>query len=242
MLALDALHGVPPTILAVLGTGRSVLDLGAFHKPRELVFRHLRDRWPECAYAWQLEYTEGLSARSQGRQFPHWNVPIKGVPLDAFDEAREIIVGTWCRSAPNAGRSAQYVAPFRDAAAFMRYCFDHFGKVSQRPPAGFRGRRFDASRNYLWLPRAEAREATRASLAAKRAMWAARQELGEKADAYDLELRAREIEAENAATDWDLVELVQVGGLTVDIRSFDEPHRGRSYRPPAGTAAPRRTN
>lgn len=241
LLALDALHGNAPDLVAILGTGLSTVDLRQFCRSREFVFRALRRDWPETEYAYLVEYTLGRSLRSGGRRFPHWNIPIKGIPSADHGQAAEVIRETWARNCPGALPQAQYVEPLRTAGGLMRYLFDHFAKIEQRPPATFRGRRFGTSRGYLWTDNPSARKVARDSLAAKAALWKARQELP-GASAHDLELRAAEMRAENDGFVWDLVELVRSGNMVVDIRGFDEPHRGRSWRPtPASGDAPART-
>jgi hypothetical protein len=130
--------------------------------------RHLRKRWPLAEYACLLEFTTGYGPLSGGRRRPHWNLLLKGIPLDDLDEARALIVEVWCRNV-DAKPAGQHVGPVREAGGLMRYLALHFQKESQSPPAGFRGQRFNCSRGYFTsMTRAEARVEAKAALWDKR--------------------------------------------------------------------------
>lgn len=168
MLALDALAGSAPQVWAVLTTATSTTDMSLFYKARELVLRRLRQRWPNVEYACLLEFTTGYGPRSGGLRRPHWNLLLKGIPVEAIDQAREVIVRIWCDHV-DALPAGQYVGPIQEAGGLMRYIALHFQKESQSPPEGFRGQRFNCSRWYFTgMTRVEARGAAKESLWEKR--------------------------------------------------------------------------
>jgi len=238
VLTLDALYGEAPGLLAVLGTAAVTLDMSRFYVGRREVMRALRREWPEARYGCHVEYTTGDAERSGGDRRPHWNLLFKGIPAEDFEAAGEVIVSEWCRRVPTAAPEAQYVGAVRNEGGLIRYLSQHFGKVSQRPPEGFHGHRFVCSRDFLWLPTPDARAAARESLAAGRRLWKACQLLQDGGSAEDVEAFAAALNAEAEGRSWDLVEVVKVNDLVVDVRGFDQPHRGRSWRPPAPCVPP----
>lgn len=154
MLVADAERAGPdgarlPQLYCVLTTRTPALDLKPFSKGLELVTRALRRRWGKgVQYAALLEYTTGTSWRSQGHRMPHWNLLLKGVPAEARAEASGIVAERWC-SHVDAEPAGQYVGEIdRGVPGLVRYLALHFNKVDQRPPRGFRGKRFNPSLGY----------------------------------------------------------------------------------------------
>lgn len=185
MLALDAMEGDAPQVWAVLTTRTATDDMTRFYDARELVMRALRRQFPRARYACLLEFTTGYGPRSGGLRRPHWNLLLKGIPAAAARRARQIVVRTWCRNV-DAAPSGQYVGAIAEVGGLMRYIALHFQKESQAPPAGFRGQRFNCSRDYFTgRTRAEAREDARLALSEKRALWKLGQHTGLTGDALE---------------------------------------------------------
>jgi hypothetical protein len=222
LLALDAMHGVAPTYVAILGTRTPSIDPARFYDARQLLLRAIRAKWPLAEVAALVEFTTGTGPRSGGLRRPHWNVLLKGVP-DGQQEALEaVVLRSWCRNV-DAARGAQYVAPIASAGGLIAYTAQHFQKQSQAPPPGWRGHRFLKSRGYLWTDTAAAREEARASLRLKRAIRRARM-AGH--GAHDAELLARQALELAAATTWELVDVQRALA-----RSPAEPSRSFSSVP-----------
>lgn len=207
MLWLDACEHEAPTVYACLGTRTATSDPRPFYRGRELVMRALRRHWP-ARYASTSEFTTGRGRRSEGKRRPHWNLMLKGIPLDALDQARDVIAPTWCRHV-DAEPDAQDVRAIYQAGGLARYMLDHFLKESQAPPAGWRGQRFNASRDYFApLSRAEARLAARDSLRLKRAIWEVEQDPDVPSDAV-LDL-AHAVKQLSDAKAWDLADVAEI--------------------------------
>lgn len=202
MLGLDAMEGEAPQVWAVLTTRTATLDMAGFYRAREKVTLALKRRWP-VRYASLLEFTTGYGPRSGGRRRPHWNLLLKGIPRSAVDEWRDSTTGetlhqlicrVWCDHV-DAEPDGQHVADVADAGGLMRYISLHFQKESQAPPRGFRGQRFNCSRDYFTgRTRAEMREDARLALREKRELWKLARHTGlegdELEDAYEAELAA----------------------------------------------------
>lgn len=214
MLQLDALCGSPPTLLAILGTRTATWDPKPFYRARERVFKALRRRWPSADYASMVEFTTGHGPKSGGLRRPHWNLLIKGIPVDAVDEAREIIARVWC-SHVDALPERQYVESIASPEKAIGYIAAHFQKESQKPPKGWSGQRFNRSRGYLWQPIDEARSLARSQMAADRELWKLEQDLlghgidladlAEAAD--DLIAQARQHAEQKLARSWHLTKV-----------------------------------
>lgn len=201
MLALDALDGDAPLLLAVLTTRTATEDMAVFYRARAQAMRALKRRWPGVQYASQLEYTTGYGQWSGGERRPHWNILLKGIPVSENASAREALVRVWTARV-DATAAAQYVEPVGEAQHVLRYISLHFQKCSQAPPEGFRGQRFNCSRGYFGaLTRAQARSRAKDSLAHKRELWRAVQR-GE--GAHDAELTAYQAMRRRASTTWVL--------------------------------------
>jgi hypothetical protein len=172
MLTEDARSGGrAPGIVVVLTTREATEDMAQFARPRQYVARAVRRRWPGADYAYLVEYTTGYGTHSGGHRRPHWNVLWKGVPPEAADELRRLIVPIWC-SHVDAEPQAQYVGSLDSAGGFSTYVTEHFMKASQRPPKGWRGQRFCASRGYFGaLTVTQARARARLRLGFKRSLW-----------------------------------------------------------------------
>jgi len=203
LLALDALAGSAPSLWAVLTTADAEPDPARFYRSRAAVIRALRRRWPDCQYAALVEFTTGYGPRAAGARRPHWNLLLKGVPVECEDEAAEVIRDVWC-GREHAEPWAQFVGPVSEVGGLMRYLALHFQKESQAPPIGWKGHRFLKSRGYLAGSTPAARVEARKSLRHKRELWKAiRRGLG----ALDAELAAHEAMALAESLTWEVVAL-----------------------------------
>jgi hypothetical protein len=169
LLAIDAMEHAP-AVWIVLTTRTPDVRPASFWRSREQVWKAVRRRWPAAEYAFLVEFTTGYGARSGGLRRPHWNLLVKGVPVDELDELRQVVVAVWCRR-EDAEPAAQHVGAIAEVGGLMRYLALHFQKESQAPPAGWRGHRFRTSRGYLVRPAAELRAEAKRSLRLKRLIW-----------------------------------------------------------------------
>jgi hypothetical protein len=225
MLALDALGGDAPTMLAILGTRTATLDMAAFRRGRDMLVRALRGSWPAFEYACEVEYTTGYGPRAGGERRPHWNWLTKGIPDDDVDGARELMREMWCTHV-DAEPERQYVELLRSAGAALKYVTAHYMKASQRPPEGFTGQRFNCSRGYFGsITVTTARARARESLRLKRELWKAEQRGIE--DAYDRELVAHQALAAAASTSWVLTG--ETGARLTDQALPPEPLHWRAF-------------
>lgn len=211
LLALDALNGVAPLVWAVLTTPSTAPEQKKYYEARRQVFKAMRRRWPDCEIASVLEFTTGYGTNSGGARRPHWNLLIKGVPVDACEEAHRVITDVWCPR-QGAAADAQTVAPIYMAGGLMRYLALHFQKDEQSPPKGWSGHRFTATRGYLWKATPDARRDARASLMLKRIIWKLRRDAPEL-DAQELHDRAQDLLEEQLGTEWELVRLTKLPSL-----------------------------
>jgi len=202
MLVLDALDGAAPQLLMILTTRTATLSMESFRDARRAVVRRLRRRWPGFEYAYQVEYTTGYGPKAGGARRPHWNWFVKGVPVGDVAEFERLAVEMWCRYV-DAEPVGQYVAEIRSAVGLTKYVTEHFMKASQRPPEGFSGQRFCASRRYFGesVTVATARARAHDSLGLGRELWKAAQRLD---DAHEIELQAQLAHRRNVATRWVL--------------------------------------
>ncbi len=201
MLMQDLLEGGAPTVLAVTTTRTATLDATTFRRAMRAVVDAVRVRFPAAEFVRLTEFTTGYGTHSGGRRRPHWNWLWKHVDADQVDELRVLIATAWCRHV-DAEPAGVYCEAIRSPAAALKYVVAHFAKESQRPPAGFKGQRFNASRGYfpgltVTAMRARAREARQV----KRETWRAAQVF---ADAYDVELAVATAMRHRAAAQWVL--------------------------------------
>jgi hypothetical protein len=224
LLTMDATVGTSPAVLAILTTRTATADPKPFYRARSELYRALKARYgPQVAYAALVEFTTGYGPLSGGKRRPHWNLLLKGLPVDEIDAVRELIVSTWCKHV-DAKPQGQYVEVLLDAAAAVRYVGNHFQKASQHPPKGWKGHRFTRSRNYLWTDTTAARAAARESVQLARELWKAEQfylEAGvELLDVYeagiDVAGQAREAVTAAAGITWEVTRL----GVTDDGQRF----------------------
>ncbi len=163
MLALDAMERAP-SVWMVLTTRGANPDPAAFYDARRLLMRAIKRRWPDAEYLCIVEFTTGYGPRSGGKRRPHWNVLLKGVPVEALAELEEIVRDRWTATV-DAQPEAQFVGEVAEVGGLMRYLALHFLKESQRPPRGWRGHRVTASRGYFvrqrWVVRQEAQRGLR---------------------------------------------------------------------------------
>jgi hypothetical protein len=232
MLALDAMEGDPPALVAIVGTRTPTEDPKPFYEGRRLVMRALRRRWPACEYASQAEFTTGKGRRSGGLRRPHWNLMLKGIPAADVDQARDVVRRVWCEHV-DAEPAYQYVEALQSTAAFMTYVAMHFQKQSQAPPAGWSGQRFNASRGYFTgRTRAEAREAARESLTLDRESFKARRRGLEGEQLHAAVSRALQLREQ---TSWELVHLRPGRSSSAD-RSASPGRRVPAFFVPAAAA------
>lgn len=224
LLTIDATVGTSPTVLAILTTRTATADPKPFYRARSELYRALKARYgPQVAYAALVEFTTGYGPASGGKRRPHWNLLLKGLPVDQIDDVREVIVSTWCRHV-DALPQGQYVEALNDAAAAVRYVGNHFQKASQHPPKGWKGHRFTRSRNYLWTDTATARSEAKEKVQTERELWKAEQHYEAAGitpqDRYDLGIdvagEAREAVKYAAALTWEVTKL----GITDDGQRF----------------------
>jgi hypothetical protein len=238
MLVLDALQGDAPQLVAILGTRTVTLDMAAFALGRQRVREEVRKRWPAAEYAYEVEFTEGYGPRSGGKRRPHWNWFWKGIPRHDWTVASWVIVTTWCRYV-DAEPQAQYVDLIRNEIGLTKYVTEHFMKASQRPPEGFTGQRFCASRGYFGgITVTTARARARESLRSKRERWKAIQAGHE---AHDVELLVHQALELAARTVWVLTNDrgARVGAIGHDPRRMilqRAPHPPRRAVQPKGGA------
>ena len=144
---------------------------------------------------------KGPLAQSGGLRRPHQNWFAKGIAAADADELRELAVPVWC-SGVDAEPFLQYVAPIDNVVGLTKYVTNHFMKASQRPPAGFKGQRFNTSAGYFGeMTRAQARARAKESLALKREI---RKHGLVLDDAHEIELMAQLAHRRNLATRWVL--------------------------------------
>lgn len=199
LLTHDALVGVAPEVVMILGTRTATVETRPFYRGLSEAVRALRREWPEVSYARLSEFTTGYGPLAGGERRPHWNLTVKGIPADEATAAGAVAFAVWCRYV-DAEDQAQYAAPIRDVGGLMPYLAQHFAKQSQRPPDGFRGHRFRTSAGYLWTDTPTARATARESLQVKRDLWRAVNELA--LGAHDAELYAHEQAERRKATEW----------------------------------------
>ncbi len=206
MIGLDALRfpDAAPEVWCVLTTRTSTLDMRAFYVARKKVVQALRRRWPDVGYACVVEYTTGYGPRSGGERRPHWNMLWKGIRQAEIPRAAEVIRRVWCDHV-DALPAHQSVDPVYECGGLAGYLANHVQKESQKPPAGWRGSRFNCSQEYFeGRTRALARLDARASLAWKLLLWKAALSgrLGSAATAWASAERDRQ-----AAVDWVAIRL-----------------------------------
>jgi hypothetical protein len=204
LLALDACEGAAPALWCVLTTRSATADPKPFYRAREQVLKALRRRWPAVEYAALVEFTTGYGPMSGGSRRPHWNLLLKGLPVEAIDDAGEVIRRVWCARI-DAEPWAQFVGHVHETGGLMRYIALHFLKESQAPPKGWRGHRFLKSRGYLWTDTPAARSAAKRSLRLKRLIWK-----GVPAELAEVELELAE------SVEW---RLVHRNPSTVDLKA-----------------------
>jgi hypothetical protein len=201
MVVSDALEGDAPQLVAILGTRTSTLDMTAFKRGRQEVTRAVRKRWPDAEYVYEVEFTTGYGPRAGGRRRPHWNWFWKGIPRHDWTVASWVIVTAWCQHV-DAEPHAQYVHTIDNAVGLTKYVTEHFMKASQRPPKGFTGQRFCASKGYFGeISVQTARARARESLRRGRELWKA---IERGLDAHEAELAAHEAYADSLNTVWVL--------------------------------------
>jgi len=192
MIGLDALdhRDRAPEVWTVLSTRTVTLDMARFYKARELVVRRLRQRFDGVAYASVLEYTTGYGTHSEGERRPHWNLLLKGIGPEQLDQAADVIRRIWCGHA-DAEPEAQHVGTVYEVGGLAGYLAAHVHKQDQKPPPGFRGQRFNCSRDYFEdTTRAAMRERAAESIFCK----AVRHRAEQLADDPDHELHRARLE------------------------------------------------
>jgi len=176
MLGLDAIDGRGPEVYVVLTTRSTVQEQASYQVARQEFVRELRREFGrDVEYACLLEFTTGRGVLSGGERRPHWNYLLKGVGVEDMDRVRACVERSWCRL-EDADPKAQHVGSVYAAGGLMKYLALHFLKQSQQPPEGWRGQRFNCSRNYFApYSRRVARQHARESIRWKRELWRARE-------------------------------------------------------------------
>jgi hypothetical protein len=177
MIALDALEAPDraPEIWAVLTTRTATDDMARFYNGLRRVKWALARRFAGVSYACVIEYTTGYGERSGGERRPHWNVLLKGVSASQIDSAGALIRKHWCRHV-DAEPFLQSVDPVWSHGGLLAYLIGHVQKASQKPPPGWRGQRFNCSRDYFeGRTRGEMRVAAREAIAWRTLEWRARE-------------------------------------------------------------------
>ncbi len=222
MIALDALEAPEraPELWAVLTTRTATHDMARFYNGLRRVKDALQRRFDGAAsYACVIEYTTGYGTRSGGERRPHWNLLLKGVPAVELERAALVIREHWCAHV-DAEPHAQSIDPVWSHGGLLGYLAGHVQKASQKPPPGWRGQRFNCSRDYFeGRTRAEMRVAAREAIAWRTLMWRAGQQ-------------GLEGEAAHAWAEAERVRLAAIGWLPVHIAEDGriKPLTGR--RPP----------
>ena len=185
MLTLDAME-YAPTLWGVL-TAREHLTRAEFNGELKHLRRVVQRTWAGAEWFVQVEF--------QRRGALHGNLLFKGVPVEALDELRLVVVDEWCARV-DALPVGQWFGAIEDGVGVVRYLqktLSHGLKREQAPPIGWRGHRTSQTRGYLVRPAAVMREEARSSLRLKRKLW----------QGLDLE-QAIQAVALDAATEWSL--------------------------------------
>jgi hypothetical protein len=210
MLTLDALEW-PPTLWAVL-TAREHLTRAECRRHLDKLRNACKSVWPDVQWFVQVEF--------QRRGALHLNLLIKGVPVEAVEELRLVLVDAWCRRV-DALPVGQWVGEVTEAGGAVRYLskmLAHGLKAEQAPPIGWRGHRTSQTRGYLVRPASVMRQEARRALKVKRRIWR-----GEDAATAELEV--------------ELSQLVEWSLRTVNLSTVD-PRAIRIERDLARALAP----
>ena len=183
MLLLDAMEDAP-TLYVVL-TAREHLEVPAIRRHLSKLRKGLKPRWPDIEWA--------KTSEVQKRGALHFNLLVKGVPVEDRGELFERICELWC-SRVDAEAQSQFVGKVSDGEGLVRYTTLHFLKPEQAPPKGFKGHRFSCTRGYLVRPASVMREEARRSLKLRALIWK-----GRSAELAELELELAKSEK------WSLV-------------------------------------
>lgn len=196
MLTLDAME-YAPTLWGVL-TAREHLTRAEFNGELKHLRRVVQRTWAGAEWFVQVEF--------QRRGALHGNLLFKGVPVEALDELRLVVVDEWCARV-DALPVGQWFGAIEDGVGVVRYLskmLAHGLKAEQAPPIGWRGHRTSQTRGYLVRPASAMREEARAALKLKRKLWRG----------LSLEVALFELERE-AAVEWSL-RSSGVGGIDQD--------------------------
>jgi hypothetical protein len=209
VLAIDAMTHSSPALWAVLTTRTASVDPSDFYAARWKLQRALKRRWPDVQYAALVEFTTGYGKRSGGVRRPHWNLLLKGIPMEDEDLVHAVITKVWCGRV-DAKPAGQYVGTIAEAGGLMRYLSLHFQKESQAPPKGWRGHRFICSRGYFSESIAAVRERAREQLRFRREVHALQRQLerdlpGILFMADEVDQWAMQAHERKRALSWDLV-------------------------------------
>jgi hypothetical protein len=174
LLWLDAQEQGSPTLWLLLTTRDACWDGERFRRAFNAVWKAVRRRWPAAEYAALVEFTTGYGRRSGGKRRPHWNVFVRGVPVEDEAELQALVARVWCARI-DALPAFQQVYRVADDKGGMRgltrYVALHFLKESQTPPKGWHGQRFRSTRGYFVRPRLQLRTEARRSLRLGRLIW-----------------------------------------------------------------------
>jgi hypothetical protein len=208
LLWLDALVQGSPSLWLLLTTSSPVWDGEKYRRAFGQLVKAIRLRWPAFEYASLLEFTTGYGPKSGGLRRPHFNVFVRGVPVDDEAELQALVGRVWCsriEGSPLYQRVYRVTEDKGGMRGLTRYVGLHFQKESQAPPKSFRGHRFKATRGYFTKPRAELREEARRSIRVGRLV---------RQEGLSIDLALRELEVRESIP-W---KLKFVNPSTVDLR------------------------
>lgn len=147
--ALDAERYGFPTVGMTLTT-RGPLTPERFRRGVERVFDVVRGEHPGVAYLGNVEFTTGKAKRSGGVRRMHEHLLLKGMPeAHDYDYLEDEVRYAWERET---GAHVVEVRKLRSAAGATAYLVAHHNKTEQRPPDGWKGKRFRPSREYFGEP------------------------------------------------------------------------------------------
>jgi hypothetical protein len=184
VLALDAReddHRVPVAVLTL--TTRDQLSAGQYRVAVASFWRAFRKQWGRVEYCGFVEWTTGRGPRSGGVRRQHEHFLLKDLALRdgcyftaapggwtpgagrarcSCDQPRRC-VECWTRREWRelAGAWVVNVTPLRSVHGATAYLAFHHDKLAQRPPAGWRGKRFRPSKGYFNRPVGELRDEVR---------------------------------------------------------------------------------
>src|SRR5262252_743088 len=208
----------PPTIFAVLTAREFLRKDESMRQTMAAVVKAVRRRWPAYEHFCRWE--------DQARGALHANLLVKGVPAEAYEELRQVLVDAWCRRV-DADPKAQYAEACDDGEAVTSYVarkVSHAGKRNQEPHLERHKHRTSHTRGYFDRPMAELR-----AEAARQLQYEALRHFGHSHEGAEHELARRADET------WALIRR-SPRRVPIDVSMAPPPDRGRSS--PASSPTP----